>query len=298
MIRFLLLSTHTRYESTNAQLVFPHHENEIAQSEGVTGKRFARWWIHNGYVTINREKMSKSLGNFFTIREIFDKSPWSEAVTAEVIRFLLLSTHYRSPIDWSDASFHVAKAGLDNFYNLFFLLQESKSDGFPKKDNSVVSDLNQFRIKFKRSMDDDFNAPGAIAEFQKFRAKVNQFLKKGISKEMTDQIFLLFKETGEVLGLFQLDPKSWTFQSSSQEEDPVLKDVSLEASLGGQVGGGADLSVQMTFPDVEIQRLVKEREEARRQRDFKKSDDLRKKLADAGVILEDRPDGTTRVKKG
>ena len=100
-------------------LIFPHHENEIAQSCGATGKEFARYWIHNGFVQINQEKMSKSLGNFFTIREIFEKSPWPQEETGEMLRYFLLGTHYRSPLDFSDQSLQEAKNALDGFYDLF-----------------------------------------------------------------------------------------------------------------------------------------------------------------------------------
>src|SRR5256712_8332895 len=108
-------------------LIFPHHENEIAQSEAASGKPLARFWIHNGFVTVDQEKMSKSLGNFFTIREIFEKFPASEQVTAEVLRFFLLSTHYRSPIDFSDEALRQARAGLNNFYDLFKRLEEGSA---------------------------------------------------------------------------------------------------------------------------------------------------------------------------
>ena len=106
-------------------LIFPHHENEIAQSCGATGKEFARYWVHNGFVQINQEKMSKSLGNFFTIREIFQKSEWSDTVTGEMLRYFLLSTHYRSPLDFSDQSLNEAKNALNGFYDLFERLNES-----------------------------------------------------------------------------------------------------------------------------------------------------------------------------
>ncbi|HSG05498.1 MAG TPA: cysteine--tRNA ligase, partial [Nitrospiria bacterium] len=110
-------------------LIFPHHENEIAQAEGATGKPFARYWIHNGFVNVNQEKMSKSLGNFFTIQEIFEKAPWSEIVTAEVIRYFLLSTHYQSPIDFSDQALHEAREALNNFYRMFQKLEEAAGKG-------------------------------------------------------------------------------------------------------------------------------------------------------------------------
>ncbi len=107
-------------------LIFPHHENEIAQSCGATGKEFAHYWIHNGFVQINQEKMSKSLGNFFTIREIFDKSKWSERVTGEVLRYFLISTHYHGPLDFSDQALQEARQALEGFYGLFTRLRETE----------------------------------------------------------------------------------------------------------------------------------------------------------------------------
>ena len=248
-------------------LMFPHHENEIAQSEAATGKPFARYWIHNGFVTVDQEKMSKSLGNFFTIQEIFEKSPWPKAITSEVVRYLLLSTHYRSPIDWSDAVLRSAKAGLDHFYDLFLRLAEARPAprGSAKE---IKTRLSKFEAQFERAMDDDFNTAAAIAEFQKLRADFNRLMGKGLSGSDAHKIAATFKKIGSVLGLFQMDPKSW-----------VVKE-SLSA-----------------FTEEEVLRRVREREEARRQKDWAKADAIRKQLDAAGMILEDRPDGTTRVKR-
>ena len=117
-------------------LIFPHHENEIAQSFGATGKEFARYWIHNGFVQINQEKMSKSLGNFFTIREIFEKSKWPETETGEMLRYFLLGTHYRSPLDFSDKSIEEAKNALNGLYDLFTRLKEPE-DRVTEKSNGL-----------------------------------------------------------------------------------------------------------------------------------------------------------------
>jgi cysteinyl-tRNA synthetase len=248
-------------------LVFPHHENEIAQSEAATGKPFARYWIHNGFVTVDQEKMSKSLGNFFTVQEIFSKSPWPEAITSEIVRYLLLSTHYRSPIDWSDAALKSVKAGLDHFYDLFLRLEEARPtpSGSGK---AVKARLSKFEAQFERAMDDDFNTAAAIAEFQKLRADLNRLMEKGISKSDARKIAATFTKIGSVLGLFQLNPKEW-----------IMKEAAPSLS------------------EEEVLRRVSEREEARRQKDWAKADVIRKQLAEAGIILEDRPDGTTRVKR-
>src|SRR4026208_1703587 len=136
-------------------LIFPHHENEIAQSCGATGKEFARYWIHNGFVQINQEKMSKSLGNFFTIREIFEKFKWPEAETGEMLRYFLQGTHYRSPLDFSDQSLLEAKNAVDGFYDLFMRLQES--DEKATADKGLMESIERCRVAFRVAMDDDLN---------------------------------------------------------------------------------------------------------------------------------------------
>ncbi len=143
-------------------LIFPHHENEIAQSCGATGKEFARYWVHNGFVQINQEKMSKSLGNFFTIREIFEKSKWPEAETGEMLRYFLLGTHYRSPLDFSDKSIEEAKNALNGFYDLFTRLKESEERA--TADKGLMEVIERCRVAFREAMDDDFNTSVAIAE--------------------------------------------------------------------------------------------------------------------------------------
>ncbi len=162
-------------------MVFPHHENEVAQSEAFTGKNFASCWIHHSFVTLDQEKMSKSLGNFFTVDEIFKKSSqFPEAVVSEVLRFYLLSTHYRSPIDFSNESLKVAKSGLDNFYVLFQKIDELSVDA---GDAAQDEALEKFRAGFGSAMDDDFNTAKAIGILQELRAAANQFLKQGKHKK-------------------------------------------------------------------------------------------------------------------
>jgi len=248
-------------------LIFPHHENEIAQSCSATGKEFARYWVHNGFVTVDQEKMSKSLGNFFTIKEIFEKFPASEKVTAEVVRFFLLSTQYRSPIDFSDEALRQARAGLNNFYDLFLRLEE-KTDSKGPADGDAKGLVKDFSAAFERAMDDDFNTPVAIAEFQRLRGELNQRLQTGLSQGARTEAREVFRRFGQVLGLFQAPVKEWEFK----ESHAVL---------------GAD----------EIERRIVERNEARSKKDFARSDAIRKELAAQGIILEDRPDGTTRWKR-
>ena len=152
-------------------LIFPHHENEIAQSCGATGKEFARYWIHNGFVQINQEKMSKSLGNFFTIREIFEKSKWPEAELPErCCGIFCLRTHYRSPLDFSDQGLLEAKNAVDGFYDLFNATEESLKVEATADKELMELRSSDARSAFGEAMDDDFNTPVAIAELQRLRS--------------------------------------------------------------------------------------------------------------------------------
>ncbi len=270
-------------------LIFPHHENEIAQSCAATGKEFARYWIHNGFVQINQEKMSKSLGNFFTVKEIFEKWGYREAVTAETLRYFLLSSHYRSPLNFSDQALMEAKRALDDFYDLFLRLDEPSrsqdvSDPAPRpsvrkqpgsSDTWFKERPSLFKDLFDEDMDDDINTPGVIAGFQILRYDVNkQLVKNGLSRQDREKAREMFRSFGQVLGLFQLSVKDWEFQD-------------LRIKLKGST----------TLSDAEIERQVAERNEARRNKDFARADAIRKELAAKDIILEDRPDGTTRWKR-
>lgn len=266
-------------------LIFPHHENEIAQSEASTGKTFARYWIHNGFVNVNQEKMSKSLGNFFTIREVFEKYPYSKEVTAEVLRYFLISNHYRSPVDFSDFGMNTAHAALDGFYAMLQKAQEASRDagGESSSDHNVMSAIGECKKEFVEAMDDDFNTAAAIAGMQKLRREVNANIEHGISSNIVSEILDMFKTFGTILGLFSNDPFNWEF----------LKIISSDLVLNLEWGAS---NVSASFSDMEIQNLVAERGDARRNKDWKRSDEIRKQLSDAGIILEDRPDGTTRIK--
>ena len=249
-------------------LIFPHHENEIAQSCAATGKEFVRYWIHNGFVTLDQEKMSKSLGNFFTVREIFEKFPAPEKVTAEVVWYFLLSTQYGSPIDFSDQALRQARAGLNNFYDLFLRLEEiTVSKG--AADEEARSALKTVAADFERAMDDDFNTPAALAALQTFRGELNTKLAVGLSSAVAQQALSAIRRYGDVLGLFQVPVRDWEFRES--------------------VGTALD--------DAEIERQIAERNNARCSKDFPRADEIRKALAAQGIILEDRPDGTTRWKR-
>ncbi len=250
-------------------LIFPHHENEIAQSCGATGKEFARYWIHNGFVQINKEKMSKSLGNFFTIREIFEKSEWPEEVTGEILRYFLLSIHYHGPLDFSDQALKEAKQALDGFYDLFNRLSEA-GQGSTDTNGDLQLAIGFAKETFNRGMDDDFNTPVALAAFQQLRGEINTLIRKGISTEVRKEAREEFRSLGKVFGLFQLD--RWQFN----------------LNVGREAGFSSDL---------EVQKMVDERTAAKKAKDFKRADAIRQALTAQGIIIEDKPDGTSRWKR-
>jgi len=256
-------------------LIFPHHENEIAQSCGATGKEFAHYWVHNGFVQINQEKMSKSLGNFFTIREIFEKSEWSVEVTGEILRYFLLSTQYRAPLDFSDQSLREAKNALNGFYDLFARLAET-GQGSTETDEEAGLDIGFAEETFRNGMDDDLNTPVALAALQDWRSRWNKELIEGLSLEAKRAALNDFRKFGKILGLFQLE--KWQFKLAA--------------------GASSDREGSQTIlADHEIEGKLVERNEARKQKNFKKADEIRQSLASHGIIIEDKPDGTSRWKR-
>jgi cysteinyl-tRNA synthetase len=260
-------------------LIFPHHENEIAQSEAANGCRFVRYWLHNGFVNINAEKMSKSLGNFFTIREVLEK------FDPETLRFFILSAHYRSPIDFSDQSLEEAHTGLERIYTCLAALDEvltgtSIPDEFPtgfplaSAGHELSEKAGLFKDRFRDAMDDDFNtaqALGVLFEMvrgvNRFLAETKEFLAPSLS--LAAEVRHLFDEAGGVLGLFTSRPSRWLDGSNS--------------SKAGQM----DIS-----PD-EIERLIAERGEARRTKNFKRGDEIRDLLQEKGIHLLDSAHGTS-----
>ncbi|MBL8075038.1 MAG: cysteine--tRNA ligase, partial [Nitrospira sp.] len=234
---------------------------------------------HNGFVQINQEKMSKSLGNFFTIREIFEKSEWSEEVTGEILRYFLLSTHYHGPLDFSDQALKEAKNALNGFYDLFGRLAEPGVGTVPNP--SLMERIQCSRGGFTTAMDDDLNTPVAIAVLQGLRSDVNKMIDKGLSTEGRKKARQEFRSLGQILGLFQAD--TWQFGSAVAETLPINND-----------GTG---NVRFVPNETDIEKMLMERREARSRKDFKRADEIRKSLAAQGVIIEDKPDGTTRWKR-
>lgn len=281
-------------------LIFPHHENEIAQSCGATGKEFARYWIHNGFVQIKQEKMSKSLGNFFTIREVFEKWGYRTQVTGEVLRYFLLTTHYRSPLEFSDQGLQEAKRTLDGFYNLFQRLDEITQTEGPG-DSQLQQVLEKRSNGFREAMDDDFNTPAAIAQFQDFRGEVNRLLETGLSKKACGMARELFRSLGGVFGLLLLSwKKDWEFRYLDDEPTawpPPWMRQQDRSGVPQPLIADEELPVA-ALSDEEIEGKLVERDEARKQKDFKKADEIRQFLKESqGVTIEDKPDGTSRWKR-
>jgi cysteinyl-tRNA synthetase len=276
-------------------LIFPHHENEIAQSCGATGKEFARYWIHNGFVQINQEKMSKSLGNFFTIREIFEKSKWPEAETGEMLRYFLLGTHYRSPLDFSDKSIEEAKNALNGFYDLFTRLNESEDSVTADKELEGV--IERCRTAFCEAMDDDFNTSVAIAELQRLKGDINKLFGQGLSTEARKVAKEEFRSLGKVLGLFQLG--KWQFVDKPRSGGIVVTPgaASLKLTTFAPTVTVGPVSPKIELSEDQIEQQIAERLDAKKKKDFARADEIRKSLASHGIVIEDKPDGTSRWKR-
>lgn len=238
--------------SGGQDLIFPHHENEIAQSEAFSGKPFARYWVHNGYININNEKMSKSKGNFFTVRDI------SNQIDLEIVRFFMLSAHYRSPINYSEELLMQAKAGLERLYNtkekLQFML-ESADAVSNTADEGFVSELEGFRERFKQHMDDDLNTADALSVIFELSRFINTKLDETANHAFMEKSMELFKELTGVLNIV-----------GKESQSELL--------------------------DEEIEALIQERLDARKNKDFKRSDEIRDMLKEKGIILEDTRQGT------
>ena len=232
-------------------LIFPHHENEIAQSECCNGKIFARYWLHNGFLNIDNRKMSKSLGNFFTVREI------GEQYDLQVLRFFMLSAHYRSPINFSREIMESSKSALERIVtavsNLIHLEQEAAADTLTEAEEKLLAEIPSYRKKFEDAMDDDLNTADAISaifELVKFaNTNANDASSKAFAAALKKEIVAL----SDVLGLIV-----------ERKEENL---------------------------DAEIEKMIEERQAARKARDFKRADEIRDELLAQGIILEDTREG-------
>jgi cysteinyl-tRNA synthetase len=232
-------------------LIFPHHENEIAQSECANGVQFARYWMHNGYINIDNRKMSKSLGNFFTVREVAEKFGY------EPVRLLMLSAQYRSPINYSVDIIDQMQAGLDRLYNCRNNLDFLLGSGLPESndgDDVLIKGFDVRRTQFVEAMDDDMNTADAVSAIYELARDINAAVNDGNpSKKLVTASAAVFDELCGVLGLLY-----------SRKAESI---------------------------DTEIEALIEKRQQARQAHDFKTSDAIRDKLKEQGILLEDGPQG-------
>ncbi len=230
-------------------LKFPHHENEIAQSEAATGEKYVNTWMHAGAVRVDNEKMSKSLGNFFTIREVLEK------YNPEVVRYFLVSSQYRSAINYSEESLKQAQQALERFYNT--LRNAQPASGIATHSASTT----EFRIRFEDAMNDDFNTPEALAVLFDLAREIN---RGGVS---TPAQVELLKELGSTLGILQQNPEAFLQRANA--------------------GAGDEISAE------EVEQLIIDRKNARADKNWGRADEIRDLLIEKGVVLDDGRDGTT-----
>ena len=232
-------------------LVFPHHENEIAQSEAANGKEFAKYWLHNAFLNIDNKKMSKSLGNFFTVREI------SEKYDLQVLRFFMLSAHYRSPLNFSSDLMEAAKSGLDRIItatdNLKFLADNAKTDTLTNNEEDALTKTQDYVAAFEKAMDDDFNTADAIAAIFDLVKYANTTANGDSSKAYVTALYELIVKLADVLGIVV------------EKKEELL--------------------------DADIEALIQERQAARKERNFARADEIRDELLAKGIILEDTREG-------
>lgn len=235
-------------------LVFPHHENEIAQSEAASEKPFANYWIHVGYLNVDNKKMSKSLNNFFTPREI------SQEYDLEVLRFFILSAHYRSPLNFSKELVEAAKNGLERLYNAKSNLQHfiAHSQGTSAERPQWVEELAQYRERFIEVMDDDFNTADGVSVIFELVRHINTHANAQVAKNHLEEAYNLLMELTGVLGLL------------NKGEENALEE--------------------------ELEALIAERQQARKEKNFKRADEIRDLLKARGIVLEDTPQGVKVIR--
>ena len=233
-------------------LKFPHHENEIAQSEARSGKTFSNYWMHNEYININNEKMSKSKGNFFTVRDI------SKLYDLEVVRLFMLSTHYRNPINFSDEILNQSKAGLERLYNakerVEFIISKLNDNAENADELKLEEELNSFRQRFIEAMDDDLNTADALSIIFELARFMNSNVNENATKEFANKVLGEFNELTGVLNIV----------NKKHEEDML---------------------------DEEIEALIQKRTDAKKNKDFKLADEIRNELLEKGIVLEDTRQG-------
>ena len=232
-------------------LIFPHHENEIAQSEAANGKTFARYWMHNGFLNIDNKKMSKSLGNFFTVREVAEK------YDLQVLRFFMLQAHYRSPLNFSAELMEAAKNSLERIRtaakNLQFLADHAETEELREAEEKLLTEAKEYVTKFKAAMEDDFNTADAIAAIFELVKYANQNTDSSSSKAYSQALLDELTTLCDVLGILV------------ETKEEML--------------------------DSDIEALIEERQQARKNRDFARADEIRDELLEKGIVLEDTREG-------
>jgi len=243
-------------------LMFPHHENEIAQSEAATGQPFATTWMHNGFVNIDNEKMSKSLGNFFTVREVLKR------YSGEVIRYFILTSHYRSPLNYSDQSLDHAKAALDGYYDALFRMNEL----YNRLDTGV--DGGDYNQRFHAAMEDDFNTPEVLVILAELRHRLNT------ATYDEQKIFFgsVLKRLGGFLGLLQDYPDAY------RKGNPTIVTAGPIVSTAGM----SQPTVKTRIEEADIDALIEQRNAARKNKDWAEADRIRDELDAQGIVLEDK----------
>lgn len=237
-------------------LVFPHHENEVAQSEAANGKPFAKYWIHNSFLNIDNKKMSKSTGNFFTLREVAERFGY------EVVRFFMLSAHYRSPVNFSDELMESAKNSLERIQNckgnLEFYKRNNKESSILKQETELLSESVKFESKFHEAMEDDFNTADAISSIFEFVKWINTHANENSSIEFINKIDNEFMKLVDIMGIIYDAPKK---------------------------------AVDYLLSDDEVEELIEKRNIAKKERDFAMADGIRDDLVSKGIVLEDTRQG-------
>jgi len=256
------LGNHFDIHGGGMDLQFPHHENEIAQSEGATGETFVNYWLHNGFVRVDNEKMSKSLGNFFTVREVLKQ------YKPEVIRFFILQSHYRSPLNYSDEQLNDAKVGLTRLYTALRNISADKGEVLP-----------EYEKRFNHALDDDFNTPVAIAVLFEIAKALNK--SKEVDNDLAKLLAFNLKNLGNVLGVLKSNP------------DDYFEGQLVDANVNEIVEVSDFVTANIIYGDESVKRQIQIRLEAKKSKNWSLADQIRNELKQQGIILEDKPDGTT-----